>query len=823
MAGHRFCVHVVAAGFVAAAGSLALTGLSAVASAEPDGGGSHGSASSHDSTKAHSSSGGGQGAGGSGASGLAGAGAARQPKGADASGVSTPSVSGASTSARGGAESANNNSGGAKVSAGQDVTGRSVAPKPGSATADINAGRSASASESGGADAKPVTKSRALTDPKPDTSGISHTPSVDGSVAAASAGVVQTAVSAVQHPVDGHSLQPNARQKNISAAVDAQETLPGDNPRVKQAGAEMLGRASGGSVSGVGRKAQVKAATSAAESASKDAPTVDKAGNAVTSTVRIAHAFPSTSAITDVKAPEHLTTVQIPARSRLSAQPDVLAVPATVAVAAVTAPAAPVPAPVAPVGPLPVPVVPANAPTAPGGAMASISSALADVRKRSEGSGDTVTQEPVNSEQALHVQNVSAVSVTEGSVDAVDTAHGQVVQEQVGGIAEVFETAAVQDAEDAPRIRVRRDLSSATAASSPDAFAEKVQALKAERVKLVADSAALRAKHDALTADRLKLEAAIAEHNKGLPGIEATDRELQQENAELTAAILAHNAAVAAGGGSNAEATALGIQQASLNLRITLHTQYKLYYNAEGARLNAEQASVNARADENLAEGIRLQQRDLQMTSEALANAGDAYKANLDQTEWDSKAQNLANIAAQQGVPVDQLPRTPVYELNHVPYTGKLGAEHEAELARQLKLWEHGFNTQTVAQALDNLANPRPSSTELRNQFRQGLQERTFNDLLEIGYGPQEAAMFAEEYALKQFPKESGLITNPVIHNPDMAIGGPAEAGTYGDWQVNNALGTLTKQERDAFIAWLKTQDPQAVLNVKMVGPSIND
>lgn len=60
MAGHRFCVHVVAAGFVAAAGSLALADLSAVASAEPDGGGAHGSAGSRDSGKGHSSSGGGQ-------------------------------------------------------------------------------------------------------------------------------------------------------------------------------------------------------------------------------------------------------------------------------------------------------------------------------------------------------------------------------------------------------------------------------------------------------------------------------------------------------------------------------------------------------------------------------------------------------------------------------------------------------------------------------------------------------------------------------------------------------------------------------------------
>ncbi|WP_255801099.1 hypothetical protein [Mycobacteroides abscessus] len=589
---------------------------------------------------------------------------------------------------------------------------------------------------------------------------------------------------------------------------------------MKQPGTEMLGRASGGSVSDGGRKAQVKAATSAAESANTNAPAVgtgeaDKSGKAVTSTVRIAHAFPSASAITDVKAPEHLTTVQIP-----SGTGPVLThvVPVKPSLVAATAPAPS--GPWAPVRRLPAPVVPANTPSAPGPAMTSITSALTQVSKRSQ-AGDTVSQEPPSVEQRLHVQKASASAVTEGSGEAVNTVLGQAVQMQVADIANAFETAAVQKAEDAPRIRVRRDLSSA-AAAAPDAFAEKVQALKAERVKLVADSAALRAKHDALTADRLKLEATIAEHNKALPGIEATDRRLQQENAALTADILAHNARAVAHTASNTEAAALAIRQASLNTQILIHNQYKLHYNAEGMKLNAQQASVNARADENLAEGIRLQQRDLQMTSSALENANNAYRANLDQTEWDSKAQNLADIAAKQGVPVDQLPRTPVYELNHVPYTGKLGAEHEAELARQLKLWEHGFNTQTVAQALDNLANPRPSSTKLRDGFREGLADKVERDLREIGYSPQEAAKFAEEYALKQFPKESGLITNPVIHNPDMAMGGPADAGTYGDWQVNNALGTLTKQERDAFIAWLKTQDPQAVLNVKMVGPGID-
>lgn len=648
MAGHRFCVHVVAAGFVAAAGSLALADLSAVASAEPDGGGSHGSAGSHDSGKGHSSSGGGQHSAGSNPSS---SGSSQQSK---SSGVSGGSGAGGVSSGHGGVDSGNNgNSGGVKGLGGQDAAGRSVAVKPKNAESAPKARRAGSAAspaaENGGADAKSVTKSRALTDPKPDASGISRTPvAADVPAVATGVGVVQTAGSAVQHPVDGHSLQPNATQKNVPAAVDAQKARSGDDARVKQPGTEMPGRASGGSVSGVGRKAQVKAATSAAESASKDAPTVDKAGNAVTSTVRIAHAFPSTSAITDVKAPEHLTTVQIPSGSR----------PAVAQVAPVkpSAVVGTAPAPVAPLRPLhapaPAPAVPANTPSAPGPAMTSITSALMQVSKRSQ-AGDTVSQEPPTAGRGLQVQNISAAAVTEGSGEAVNTALGQAVQMQVADISNTLETAAVQKAEDAPRIRVRRDTSSADDAGLTDAqkvaqiretYLTKATELGAERAKLAADSAALRAKHDALTVERQQLNAAIEEHNKGLPGIEATDRELQQENAELTAKILAHNARAAAHTASNTEAAALAIQQASLNTRILIHNQYKQYYNAEKYRLDAQEASVNARADENLAEGIRLQQRGAEFSQRVTQLTEDLGKALEPLMKGSGRAEAIADV-----------------------------------------------------------------------------------------------------------------------------------------------------------------------------------
>ncbi len=645
MAGHRFCVHVVAAGFVAAAGSLALADLSAVASAEPDGGGAHGSAGSRDSGKGHSSSGGGQHSAGSES------GSSQQSK---SSGVSGGSGAGGVSSGHGGADSGNNgNSGGVKGLGGQDAAGRSVAVKPKNAESDPKARRAGSAAspaaENGGADAKSVTKPRALTDPKPDASGISRTPvAADVPAVATGVGVVQTAGSAVQHPVDGHSLQPSATQKNVPAAVDAQKARSGDDARVKQPGTEMPGRASGGSVSGVGRKAQVKAATSAAESASKDAPTVDKAGNAVTSTVRIAHAFPSTSAITDVKAPEHLTTVQIPSGSRPAVAQVAPVKPSAVVVTA--------PAPVAPLRPLPAPApapaVPANTPSAPGTAMTSIASALTQVSKRSQ-AGDTVSQEPPTAGRGLQVQNISGAAVTEGSGEAVNTALGQAVQMQVADISNTLETAAVQKAEDAPRIRVRRDTSSADDAGLTDAqkvaqiretYLTKATELGAERAKLAADSAALRAKHDALTVERQQLNAAIEEHNKGLPGIEATDRELQQENAELTAKILAHNARAAAHTASNTEAAALAIQQASLNTRILIHNQYKQYYNAEKYRLDAQEASVNARADENLAEGIRLRQRGAEFSQRVTQLTEDLGKALAEIKQGNGRAEAIADV-----------------------------------------------------------------------------------------------------------------------------------------------------------------------------------
>ncbi|MFA4084308.1 hypothetical protein ONA92_21660 [Mycobacteroides salmoniphilum] len=195
-----------------------------------------------------------------------------------------------------------------------------------------------------------------------------------------------------------------------------------------------------------------------------------------------------------------------------------------------------------------------------------------------------------------------------------------------------------------------------------------------------------------------------------------------------------------------------------------------------------------------------------------------AHRLERDQLDWDRGEQNLHDIATHHGVPADQLPRTPQYDVDSPSYTDKHQADHSAEIDRHTQMWEHGLNTQSVQQVLDNMEATRPPSTDLRGTLRGELESLSYQDLRNAGYGPAEAERLAEEYAHKQFPTSPGLIPQPVIHNPDIKFGGYTDGLTYGDWQVNNALGNLTKQERDAFKAWLETQDPNAIVNIRLGG-----
>ncbi|ANA97700.1 TPA_asm: WXG-100 motif and Tde-like DNAse [Mycobacterium phage McProf] len=193
-----------------------------------------------------------------------------------------------------------------------------------------------------------------------------------------------------------------------------------------------------------------------------------------------------------------------------------------------------------------------------------------------------------------------------------------------------------------------------------------------------------------------------------------------------------------------------------------------------------------------------------------------AHRLERDQLDWDRGEQNLADLAAHHGVSVDELPRTPQYDIHHPTYTDKIAADHSAEIDRHTQMWEHGYNTQSVQQVLDNMDAPRQPTTDLRNELRQGLNDYGYADLINAGHSPADAKRLAGEYAEAQFPREPGLIPQPVIHNPDGAGGGYTRAYTYGDWQVNNALGNLTKQEKDALRAFLETQPRDAIVNIRL-------
>lgn len=206
----------------------------------------------------------------------------------------------------------------------------------------------------------------------------------------------------------------------------------------------------------------------------------------------------------------------------------------------------------------------------------------------------------------------------------------------------------------------------------------------------------------------------------------------------------------------------------------------------------------------------------LRSADDILHEARDSHRALRDQMDWDRGEQNLQDLATHHGVSVDELPRTPQYDVDSPSYTDKHEANHSAEIDRHTQMWEHGLNTQSVQQVLDHMEAERPATTDTRSALRTELGVRGTQDLIDAGYSPAEAKRLAREYADAQFPASPGLIPQPVIHNPDIKFGGYTEGLTYGDWQVNNALGNLTKQERDAFRAWLETQDPNAIVNIRL-------
>lgn len=203
---------------------------------------------------------------------------------------------------------------------------------------------------------------------------------------------------------------------------------------------------------------------------------------------------------------------------------------------------------------------------------------------------------------------------------------------------------------------------------------------------------------------------------------------------------------------------------------------------------------------------------------EVLEDARRQHREECDQRDWDAKERNLQQIADDLGVSVDDLPRTAEYTIDSGGYTRNLDPQYADEINRQRELQEHGMDTQTVQQTLDNMeTNERKKSTDLRNRLREELREISYDNLRAEGYSPEDADTYAGVYALEQFPEGSGTIPQQILHNQDLNMGGREDFYTYGDGAVNNAFGKMSKAERENFKAWLKTQPPNSIVDVRLI------
>lgn len=203
---------------------------------------------------------------------------------------------------------------------------------------------------------------------------------------------------------------------------------------------------------------------------------------------------------------------------------------------------------------------------------------------------------------------------------------------------------------------------------------------------------------------------------------------------------------------------------------------------------------------------------------DVLAGSRRAHRARLDRLDRGARQRNLDDIAARRGTTADQLPRTPQYRMNasrHIARHRSARNADPAEIARQRELQQHGMNTQTVRQTLDQMAtNRRVPTTQLRTTLRDDLYVEGMADLRAAGYSRRDADRLARQYADNQFPSTPGNQPQQVLHNQDLNLGGRGDTYTYGDGAVNNAFGKMSKAERSAFQAWLRQQDPDAVVNV---------
>ncbi|MGC4936223.1 polymorphic toxin type 15 domain-containing protein [Gordonia sp. DT30] len=140
---------------------------------------------------------------------------------------------------------------------------------------------------------------------------------------------------------------------------------------------------------------------------------------------------------------------------------------------------------------------------------------------------------------------------------------------------------------------------------------------------------------------------------------------------------------------------------------------------------------------------------------------------------------------------------------NPYRYLGE-GADRQ-EAAGQLDAQRHGMETRSVdelLEAIDTYDGTREATAGLRSELRKQLRDRCFDALVGEGISPETAEEVAEAYADVQL---YGSGSDQVItHNNDQVAGGRRSASTYGDRDVNGALGSTNQQEKAALRAWLQ-------------------
>jgi hypothetical protein len=108
------------------------------------------------------------------------------------------------------------------------------------------------------------------------------------------------------------------------------------------------------------------------------------------------------------------------------------------------------------------------------------------------------------------------------------------------------------------------------------------------------------------------------------------------------------------------------------------------------------------------------------------------------------------------------------------------------EFRRQLKGQQEGLNRLTVAEYLENIANPIKRSPAVaraaRKDLQNKLQERFQKELLK-SLSPRDARAEALKQAKELMSTLAGL------HNPDLGAGGKDIIGDFGDRQVNSSIG----------------------------------